>query len=285
MTAAPQPSLHDLIIRVVRSREITLPVFNPIALRLQHALGRDDVQIADIELMIVEDQALASQILRVANAAFYQGLQPVTTVRKAIIRLGMQKVANLAMVAAQQQIYQKTSSAFQKYQEKLWRHAFASAMGSRWIAERCGFRATAENAFLAGLLHNIGQLVLLKIIADLYATGFIPANLPQTVIAEVLNGAMHTEQGHLIAKKWNLPDEYCVVVRDHHQEPFDLNNVLLLFVRLVDYACEKIGVGLRSDPQIALAATPEAQVLGLGEIALAELEILLEDSVVMAGQV
>jgi HD-like signal output (HDOD) protein len=284
MTASQQ-SLHDLIIETISSREVQLPIFNPVALRLQQALGRDDIQIADIEVMIAEDQSLASQILRVANAAFYQGLQPVATVRKAIIRLGIQKVANLAMVAAQKQMYQKTSNAFQKYQEKLWRHAFASAMGSRWVAERCGFRATAENAFLAGLLHNIGQLALLKIIADLYATGFIPANLPQNVIAEILNGALHTEQGYLIATKWNFPEEYCVVVRDHHQEPCDPNNALLLFVRLVDYACEKVGVGLGSDPQLALAATAEAQALGLGEIALAELEILLEDSVVMAGQV
>lgn len=284
MTTAQQ-SLHDLIVEVVNSREVTLPVFNPIALRLQQILNRDDTQIADIELMIAEDQALASQVLRVANAAFYQGLQPVTTVRKAIIRLGMQKVANLAMVAAQQQIYQKTSNSFQKYQEKLWRHAFASAMGSRWIAERCGFRAMAENAFLAGLLHNIGQLALLKIIADLYAAGFVPANLPQAVIAEILNGVMHTEQGHLIVRKWNLPEEYCIVVRDHHKEPYDPSNTLLLFVRLVDYACEKIGVGLHGDSQILLAATPEAQALGLGEITLAELEILLEDSVVMAGKV
>lgn len=281
----PQQSIHDLIAGFITTREIKLPVFNPVALRLQQALTRNDIKITDIELMIVEDQALTSQILRVANAAFYKGLQPITTIHKAIIRLGTQQVANLAMVAAQQQMYQKSSGAFQSYQEKLWRHAFASAMGSKWLAERCGFRAAAENAFLAGLLHNMGQLALLKIIADLYATGFVPDNLPSTLITEILDSAMHTEQGYLLAKKWNLPDEYCVVVQNHHQEPCDPNNALLLFVRLVDQACEKVGIGLHGDPQIALAATPEAQALNLGEVTLAELEILLEDSVVMASQI
>ncbi|MFO1372456.1 MAG: HDOD domain-containing protein [Candidatus Competibacteraceae bacterium] len=282
---AKQKSLHDLIVEIIAIRDIRLPIFNPVALRLQQALHRDDSKIADIEAMIIEDQALASQILRVANAAFYQGLQAITTIRKAIIRLGIQQVANLAMVVAQQQLYQTISGAFSSYQEQLWRHAFASALGCKWLAERCGYRSEAETAFLAGLLHNIGQLALLKIIEDLRISGAVTGNLPETLIIEILDSTMHTEQGHLLATKWNLPDPYCIVVRDHHQEPCDPNNILLLLVRLVDQACAKIGIGLHSDPQVALAATPEAQALNLGEITLAELEILLEDSIATANQV
>ncbi|NJM13362.1 MAG: HDOD domain-containing protein [Synechococcaceae cyanobacterium SM1_2_3] len=115
---APQQSLHELIVGIIKSRELQLPVFNPVALRLQQILSRTDVGIADIERMIVEDQALTSQILRVANAAFYQGLQPITTIRKAIIRLGNQQVANLAMVAAQQQMYQKNQRRVPGLSEK-----------------------------------------------------------------------------------------------------------------------------------------------------------------------
>lgn len=96
------------------------------------------------------------------------------------------------------------------------------------------------------------------------------------MIVEILGSDMHAQQGHVLATKWNLPDEYRAVVRDHHREPCDANNILLLFVRLVDQVCEKIGVGLHGDPHIAL---------GLGEVALAELEILLEDSAAMANQV
>lgn len=279
------PSLHDLIVQFIASNEVKLPVFNPVALRLQQALQDDAAKIADIERMIVEDQALASQILRVANAAFYKGLQQITTIRKAIIRLGVEQVAHLALVVALQQLYRKSSNEFLGYQDKLWRHAFASAMGCKWIAERCGYRSEAENAFMAGLLHNIGQLALLKIIEDLRASGAINTDLPENLIIEILDSDMHTSQGYLLAKKWNLPDEYCVVVRDHHQESCNTDNSLLLFVRLNDQACDKIGVGLHGDPNIALAATPEAQALGLGEVPLAELEIMLEDSVAMASQV
>ncbi len=283
MTASDQ-SLHDLIVRHIATNDIKLPVFNPVALRLQQALQNDATQIADIEKMIVEDQVLASQILRVANAAFYKGLQQITTIRKAIIRLGVEQVAHLALVVALRQLHQKSSDEFLGYQDKLWRHAFASAMGCKWIAERCGYRSEAENAFMAGLLHNIGQLALLKIIEDLRGSGAIGSDLPESLIVEILDSDMHTSQGDLLARKWNLPDDYCTVARDHHREPADASNSLLLFVRLNDQACEKIGIGLHGDPAIALAATAEAQALGLGEVALAELEIMLEDSVAMTGQ-
>lgn len=278
-------SLHDLIVEFIDSHEIQLPVFNPVALRLQQALHRDDTQIADLETMISEDQALASHILRVANAAFYKGLQPITTVRKAIVRLGIQQIASLAMVVAQQQMYKKSNGLFLRYQEQLWQHAFAAAVGSKWLAERCGYRSEMETAFLAGLLHNIGQLALLKIIEDLRVAGTITADLPKNLITEILNSNMHTEQGYLLTRKWNLPEVYCTLVRDHHQEPCDPDNTLLLFVRLADQVCEKAGIGLSGDPEIALAATVEAQILGLGEIPLAELEILVEDSVSMADQI
>ena len=277
-------SLYDLIVQFVDSNEVKLPVFNPVALRLQQALQNEATQIADIERMIVEDQTLASQILRVANAAFYKGLQQITTIRKAIIRLGIEQVAHLALVVALQQLYRKPSNRFLDYQSKLWLHAFVSAIGCKWIAERSGYRSEAESAFMAGLLHNIGQLALLKIIEDLRGSGAIGSDLPESLIVEILDSDMHTSQGDLLARKWNLPDEYCTVARDHHREPADASNSLLLFVRLNDQACEKIGIGLHGEPAIALAATAEAQALGLGEVTLAELEIMLEDSVAMTGQ-
>ena len=87
--------------------------------------------------------------------------------------------------------------------DRLWRHAFASAMGCKWIAERCGYRSEAENAFMAGLLHNIGQLALLKIIEELRASGAIGFELLESLILEILDSDMHTGQGYLLTRKWN----------------------------------------------------------------------------------
>ncbi|HCB13872.1 MAG TPA: histidine kinase, partial [Gammaproteobacteria bacterium] len=141
-----------------------------------------------------------------------------------------------------------------------------------------------DDSFMAGLLHNIGQLVILRVIDELSANKQLGGGpLPENLLNELLNSNMHNAMGYVLMKRWNLPDEYCIVARDHHREPYDSDNILLTIVRLADQACEKLGIGLRSDSSIALAATPEAQALGLGEIVLTEVEILLEDSVTMAG--
>jgi HD-like signal output (HDOD) protein len=272
-------SIQELIVEAISTHELQLPVINPVALRLQKALHQEDIKIGAIEAMVVEDQTLASQILRVANAAFYRGLQPVVTIRKAIIRLGLERVVNLAMLVAQQSLYRTIGGVFAGYMIKMWQHAFACAMGCKWVAERCGYRSEADTAFLAGLLHNIGQLAVLKILEDLHNKKTLSVILPESLVIEILTGEMHTQQGYALLEQWNLPEEYRVVVRDHHLENYNTNNVLLAIVRLVDQACEKNAIGLGNDPQIALAATPEAQHLGLSDVALAELEIMLEDSV------
>jgi len=93
--------------------------------------------------------------------------------------------------------------------------------------------------------------------------------------------SLHVEQGYALLKSWNLPETYCAIVRDHHKEKFDPKDNLLTLIRLVNQACNKIGIGLRPNPATVLAATAEADVLDLSEVSLAELEIKLEDSLAL----
>jgi len=281
-----QHSLQNQIIHALASDTLQLPAFPSVAMQLQRALRSPDTKVADLETLIVNDQALSSQILRVANSSFYQGLQRVVGIRKAIIRLGVRQVATLALAISQRSLYVTRNQLISRYMEKLWRHAFASALGSQWVANHCGHQQQADAAFMAGLLHNIGQLIILRVMDDLCASqkpGYF--DVSEALLVEVLESTMHNAQGFVLLKRWNLPEDYLIVARDHHREPCDPNHVLLLIVRLMDQVCAKAGIGLSGDPQIALAATAEAQALGLGEVALAELEILLEDSVAMADQV
>lgn len=89
---------------------------------------------------------------------------------------------------------------------------------------------------------------------------------------------MHVEQGCQLMQHWHLPEIYCQVVAGHEAEPWDHGNVLLAMVRLADQTCKKLGIGVHPDPSLMLFASPEVQVLGLKEIALAELEIVVEDA-------
>jgi HD-like signal output (HDOD) protein len=86
----------------------------------------------------------------------------------------------------------------------------------------------------------------------------------------------------LLLEKWNLPETYCHVCRDHHRRDYDAGNKLLVMVRLANLVCRKLGIGLRTDPDLILVTSTEAGILGLSDITLAELEIAMEDHVATA---
>jgi HD-like signal output (HDOD) protein len=279
---ADNASLMDIIQEHLASEQLQLPVFPPLALQLQDMLAQENVNINQVAAKIVEDPAIASQLLRMANSAFFAGLSKVSTIKDAILRLGSRQVTNLIILVTQQQQYRSDHKFLSPYIGSLWKHSASCAMGTKWLAERLGYRSTAQEAFLAGLLHDIGKLFLLKVLENLHASGKYNLNLSKAVVSEVLE-SMHAMQGFLLLQQWNLPALYCEVVRDHHQQAYDASNAILTMVRLVNLACHKLGIGMQHDPSLVLAATAEAQTLEVPELLLAELEIMLEDAMELAS--
>ncbi|GFO70098.1 phosphodiesterase [Geomonas limicola] len=280
----PTRPFVEIIKEQLASETLNLPMFHPIALKLQALLAGKDFTIEQVVALIIKDQALTSQILRLANSAFFSGLSKVTTITEAVVRLGAKEIANVAMLASQQNSYNSFSIPELKVHAlTLWKHAIGSAIGSRWLCERTGYKQIAQEAFIAGLLHDIGSLLILKVLEGILLGDHGTKSLSRDLINEIMV-AMHTQTGHEMLLKWNLPELYCVIVRDHHQEQRDTSNVLLSIVRLVDDTCRKLGLaGAPAEPNLMLAASFEAQGLGIKEITLAELEIMIEDAMVMVS--
>ena len=115
-------------------------------------------------------------------------------------------------------------------------------------------------------------------IDEILSEGEIQLNLSRPLIQEILDSG-HTEHGHMLAQHWNLPESYCEVVRDHHKEDMTEAGTLLLLVALADKACVQQGIGLESDETLRLEATEESHALGATDIMLAELSIMLEDTI------
>ena len=160
---------------------------------------------------------------------------------------------------------------------KLWQHSIGCAMGSNWLAKQCGLHALAHEAFFGGLLHDVGMLFILTVIDDLKHSNGLKSQPSDALLVEAME-TLHTNHGHTLMDHWNLPEKYSRIARDHHQEEFDPNNLLLALVRLADKACCKLGIGIEEDPSIVLVATQEAEALHISEVDLARMEIMLEDS-------
>lgn len=277
-----EKSLKDIIEEQFETDSVQLPVFNRIAMELQRKRADPNISLDQISALIMKDPALASRILRVANSSFYAGLRQVDKVSQAVMRLGMERVTSLAMVASQLLAHTAKIKLIAERMQSLWSHSFACAVGGRWIAQQTGNQARAEEVFLAALLHDLGELFLLKVMEKLASSREGALTLSNALIAEVVE-SLHADMGYRLMLKWQLPEAYAQVARDHHRDETPDGNDLLLTVRLVDLACDKLGIGHPRAPDIVLAATPEARLLGIKEVKLAELEVLLEDSLGESG--
>jgi HD-like signal output (HDOD) protein len=282
VNVAGEMSILDLVNERLQSDDTVLPVFAPVAERVRRLVANPEFEISVLEEIVQEDPGLTSELLRMANSAFFRGLDKVATVRDAVMRLGASRVSELVTLVSQRATFRSRSTTVQHWMTQLWRHAVATSIGSRWLAERSGFGDMAQEAFLAGLLHDVGKLFLLKVIDDLASAGKLPRQLSAKVVLELID-RLHTQQGYLLLRRCEAPDVYCEAARDHHAASFDPTNGVLVSVRIANAACRKLGLGLHHDPTLVLAATPEAQCIGASEVLLAELEVLLEDAMDLAA--
>lgn len=274
-------SFLDVIKQYIAAGDIVLPVLSAAAMRIQQELVKKEPDMRFVENLISQDQSLSSQVLQIANSAFYHGLVEIMTIRAAIVRLGMQEVGRIALLAATKNQFRSKNKEHNSIMHQLWQHSVGCALGVQWLSKRCKFDELKGHAFFAGLFHDVGKLFVLMVIEQMKEKN---ANIPIThaLLMEAMT-VLHTQQGYNLMKQWNLPEEYCVIARDHHRKDFDSNNILLLLVRLSNMACLRLGIGVEKDPSLILSATEEAHQLNLSEIDIAELEILLEDTAILAG--
>ena len=270
--------LLDEVLELIDSGSLELPVFDKAAARLQALCSSDDVDAEEVEQLILSDQVLVAEILRAANSPFFGGPSPIHTIRIAIVRLGLWQVAHLALMASHCTKFDAKDPTLRRMMRELWGHASATALGAGWILRKLGFGKQFESeAFLGGLLHDIGKLVILRALDQIKLAGGAPADLPMPLIYETLAMA-HPLLGANFLKRWDVPELYCEVARDHHSSEFDPNKSVLLAVRLADNAAAKMGLSLQPNPSVILSTLPEALSLNASEILIAELEIMLEDT-------
>ncbi len=274
-------SLLDVINRFIAADTLSLPVFNNAAVRLQMELVKPEPDLRVIEQVITSDQALSSQVLKIANSAFYRGLVEVGTVRAAIIRLGMREIGRIVLMAASEQHFRSRDRTIALVMKKLWQHSVGCAYGTAWLARRRDCGVEQSQAFFAGLFHDVGKLFVLMVIEQIKRKNK-SLKLTDSLLMEAMN-RLHAREGSRLLTRWNMPEHLHVIARDHHAAEIDGQNRLLLLVRMANLVCRKLGIGLAEDGSLLLAATPEANLLGLTGTDLAELEGALEDTRVLSS--
>ena len=269
-------SLTEIIKEMVDADRVRLPVHPNISQQVAACLDAEGGDSKQLWELVGRDPALLCDLFRAANSSFFAGLQKTLSTEEAVTRLGSSQASQVIERACREGEVCPQGDLLHRYMPNLWLHAEGCALGARWLASRSGYQGLADQAYLAGLLHDIGKLFLLAVLEEIVSCGEYGMTLSDRLVQEVIS-TMHVEQGLRLFEEWNLPEVYKDVVADHHGEELDKLNIFVALVKLANKGCRKAGLGMVRHPDIVLPTTGEAQFLGINEIVLAEFEIMLED--------
>ncbi len=207
------PRVRAVLAAGFDSGKLALPVLPLVAGRVLALSNNPDADVADLSDLIHQDQALASNVLRIANSAAYLTGEPILSLRQAVMRLGMQVLSEIAVAACLQGNTFHTPG-HEAYRRKLLVHAFVAGGFAKELARRK--RRNVEALFLCGLLHSIGHPVVLHLIATALPTGAL-ASLSEADV-HALGREFHRAAAAAVTVAWKLPQQVQVAAV-HHEDP------------------------------------------------------------------
>lgn len=198
--------------------------------QILNMVGGDDFSVDDLTRVILKDPGLTSKILKLANSAFYQRRSRIATVNQAVMMLGIIQVKCLALSAS---VF-RPDILVSKYKidvKDLFSHFISVALGCRMLAEVTGMEAT-EEAFIAGLLHDVGVVYLIHHFpADYQEVISRVDKYPQLIDAERdILGTDHAALGYILAQKWNFPEPLAEAIALHHEIPDSVSEIRLVHI-------------------------------------------------------
>jgi putative nucleotidyltransferase with HDIG domain len=267
-------TLLGVIEAEIRAGNVDLPVLPEIAVRVRELIAKD-CNLRELAETIEREPAYVAAILRYANSVAFAGLKQVADLPQAMSRLGMKAVEQTVLAISARQAFASPHPADARIFRRLWEHSVTTALAARRLAVH---GVGTELAFLAGLLHDIGKVVVLRSAADLRSQNPERYNFSELVLLEFLD-ALHCRIGDAFLESWNIPMEVREVVRRHHDDTFGPDAILLAIVACADLVAAKLGFALRPNPDLHLLESPAAQLLHLDDVKVASLLIDVEDDV------
>lgn len=256
-----------------------LPSLSPVVAQLIATLGVDDVSVGEVEAIIRRDPVIAAKVVSAANAAAYASLSPTTSIRGALMKLGLVRIRRLALLIS---LY-NVMPGRRAFQELFWRHSLAVAHAAEVIARHVAESRPAVNpdvVFLAGLMHDIGILVLASHYPKQYAAVSAVAGETGMPLWEAEVSVIqidHGEIGACLGEHWSFPPEVVEAMRFHHR--LDLapsqHRWSAAIVRLADAICTQEPAWDVGEGGVVASDDPTLAELGIGED---EFPALLEET-------
>jgi putative nucleotidyltransferase with HDIG domain len=199
---------------------INLPTLPTVVAKMVELIDDPKSSARSLSRIVKTDQVLTTRILKLANSAYYGFPNPICSINLAIVVLGFETIKNLGLSVA---VISRFARAFKGEEildyTRFWEHAVGVAIATRMLARMHGFRASENEAFVAGLIHDIGKVILSQYQTENYSDclrAVVREKILLVRAEETVFGVNHAEIGGWLAKRWNLPEILVEAIRLHH---------------------------------------------------------------------
>jgi putative nucleotidyltransferase with HDIG domain len=254
--AGPEEALIlERVSTMLESGKFHVPVLPDVQVKALEIANNPSASAQAIADVIKRDGAVATEVISMVNSAAYCPSTKITDLHRAVVHVGVKRVRGLLFgVAMRMTVFRKGDA---KRARQLWVHSMGTAVAAREIAKVT--RQDPEEAFLAGLMHDVGKTVILGLLAD-EEKGRKGPGISETLLWDLLEGG-HTAAGAAVAKSWSLMPVLAEVVQHHHLLT-PQSSPTLAVVTLADLVCRRHGIGVPPMP-VKFSDNPAFTILGL----------------------
>jgi putative nucleotidyltransferase with HDIG domain len=244
-----------------------LPPLPQVATRVIRISAASNTSTEELKHLISTDQALSSQVLRVANSAMFGMMREVTTLTQAIMTLGFSTTRSVVLASSVKNLFNRGPAGVQE--RTLWEHALVTAITGSAFSKAMRF-TDVEEVFLGGLMHDIGKSVLAMKFPERYPSLLqsIQDQEEDGITLELdVFGFDHTMVGEALLTSWNLSEETRAAVRWHHNpiQAATAHHRLVALVALGNQVAMDLKVGLDTPDSLAGATWEAMDILKLDE--------------------
>lgn len=224
-------------VKIMMDKIQELPTLPTVAVKALEAAMQEDVSISGLAEIIESDPAISLKLLKLVNSPKHGLAQKISTVHQAASYLGLTSIRCCLLGVITQDYLTRPSPQLIEQQQKIWSHSLACAVAGQLIAQKT-YPELQQEAFTAGILHDIGKVVILLALPEEYLQlSKNAAHLTQEELKGL--GCTHTQVGKWLASKWSLPESLTQSIHYHHHDPtglqqIELHQKLIWIVSLAD---------------------------------------------------
>jgi len=257
-----------------------LPPMPQVVMEIHSQLSGENINTRKIADSIETDQAIASKVLRLANSAYYGMSGRVSSIQNALNLMGLRGLLEAVAMAGCQKLLTGKLPGYGYEAEDLWRHSLAVAYGCKILAYSKD-PGISDTAHLAGLIHDVGKLVLDRFVAEKKPEieAFMQSEQKTFLDAETyFFGYSHARVAREVCKKWKFPEVISNAINWHHKPSGSNQDLLSYILHMADQLATSIGIGYDSDDLLYQLEEGTMDFLGLKRSDLGDLVSKITES-------